>query len=185
VEQESRSAKSPRAFRRIHGHLVLAVLALILARPVPATNLLGAVLVIAGLAVRLWAAGVLEKSRELCTDGPYRYVRHPLYLGSLLSAVGFAVMMNVIWGWIVVLPLFIALYLAQVLDEERHLRNAYGDEHASYSATVPMLLPRPWKRPKGKGRPWQWSRALANREHYHVLFTIGFVALFFAKAWFR
>ncbi len=185
METKRSSSKAALGFRRIHGHFALAVLALLLARPTPAANLAGAVLVILGLALRLWAAGLLEKGGALCTDGPYRYVRHPLYLGSLLAALGFAVMMNVIWGWIVVLPLFIVLYLVQVIEEERHLRNTYGEEHAAFRAAVPMLLPRPWKRPPVKGRSWQWSRALTNREHYHVLFTLAFVALFFAKSWLR
>jgi protein-S-isoprenylcysteine O-methyltransferase Ste14 len=161
------------------------VLALWLARPTPATSVGGAVLVLSGLALRLWAAGFLEKGGELCLDGPYRYVRHPLYLGSLLAALGFAVAMNVIWGWVVVLPLFLGLYLWQVLDEERHLRNTYGEEHAAFRASVPMLLPRPWRPAAGKGRPYRWSQARANREHYHALFTLLFVALFFLKTHFR
>ncbi len=167
--------------RRIHGHVPLALLGLLLARPAPLTSLAGSALVLAGIALRIWAAGLLVKGGELCTDGPYRFLRHPLYLGSLIAAVGFAIMMNVIWGWVIILPLFIILYTLQVLDEERRLRALYGAAHEQYARIVPMLLPRPWKPAAGAGRPWQWSRALANREQWHILTTLILVTLFLIR----
>ena len=167
--------------RRIHGHLVLALLGLWLAQPNLSMNLLGTAVVLVGMALRVWAAGYLEKGGELCTDGPYRYVRHPLYLGSLLAALGFAVMINAVWGWAAVLPLFLALYGIQVLSEERHLAAKYGATHADFAASVPVLLPRFGRPGEGKGRPWRLSQALANREQYHVVVTLLLAALFFFK----
>jgi len=41
-----------------------------------------------GELLRLWAAGHLEKSREVTTSGPYRFTRHPLYMGSTLIGIG-------------------------------------------------------------------------------------------------
>src|SRR5262245_40236752 len=41
----------------------------------------GVLLILAGLAVRTWAAGTLRKQRELAVTGPYAWVRHPLYCG--------------------------------------------------------------------------------------------------------
>ena len=65
------------------------VLALaLLSSPTPLSVAAGALLLIAGEAVRLWAAGHLRKSVELVTVGPYRHVRHPLYLGRLLILTG-------------------------------------------------------------------------------------------------
>jgi len=167
--------------RRIHGHVLLAVLGLWLARPSLGLNLLGSACVLVGLALRVWAAGLLEKGGELCTDGPYRYVRHPLYLGSLLAAVGFAIMINAIWGWAAVLPLFLALYALQVLAEERHLDLTYGAAHADFTSSVPLLIPRFGRVAEGKGRPWRLSQALANREQYHLVVTLLLTALFFLK----
>jgi protein-S-isoprenylcysteine O-methyltransferase Ste14 len=167
--------------RRIHAHIPLALLALLLARPSPATNAVGTALIAAGLAVRLWAAGVLEKNRDLCTHGPYRYVRHPLYLGSLLAALGFAVMMNVRWAWLAVLPLFLILYAAQLLAEERLLRQRYGGAHAEYARQVPLLIPLPGRAASGDTSFWRLRRALANREHYHLLFTVLLLVLFYLK----
>jgi steroid 5-alpha reductase family enzyme len=129
----------------------------------------------------VWASGLLDKGGDLCVDGPYRYVRHPLYLGSVLAAVGFAVMMNVIWGWIVVLPLFALLYTSQVFIEERHLCATYGDAYADFAARVPMLIAWRGRAGRGTGRPWTLAQALQNREHYHVVFTLIVVILFLVK----
>lgn len=166
--------------RRIQLHLPLALLALLLARPQPFTNALGAVMVVLGLAVRAYAAGYLEKGGPLCTDGPYRRVRHPLYLGSLLAAIGFSVMMNTIWAWIAVLPAFVLIYRGQVIAEERFLREQYGEDHARWSAEVPMLLPRLHPASTG-GRRWSAARFFSNREQYHLLVTLVFLTMFWLK----
>jgi len=107
-------------------------------------------------------------------------VRHPLYLGSFVSAVGFCVMVNTLWGWTLVLPLFVLLYAVQVLLEERHLRVRYGEDHARYAARVPMLMPR-FTAARTQSAPWLLKRALANREHWHVLLTLLLAGLFFVK----
>ncbi len=169
--------------RRIHGHLLLALLGLLLARPSLTTNIIGSGLGLAGIALRVWAAGVLEKGKGLCTDGPYRYVRHPLYLGSLLAAIGFTIMMNVVWGWAVVLPLFFALYAAQVHAEEGHLRATFGAAHAEFASEVPLLLPWFSRVAQRNGRPWSLSQALVNREQYHVGTTLLLIAFFFLKGY--
>jgi len=167
--------------RRIQLHLPLALLALLLARPQHLTNILGTVLVLLGLTVRMWAAGVLVKGGGLCTDGPYGLVRHPLYLGSILAALGFAVMMHTIWAWLVVMPVFVALYGWQVSLEECQLRRQYGEAHQEWARRVPLLFPCPCRRAAGEGRTWQLARARANREHYHLLVTVVLVVAFYLK----
>src|SRR5436305_11590255 len=47
--------------------------------------------ILSGLAIRAWAAGHLEKNQTLADSGPYAYTRNPLYLGSFIVALGFAV----------------------------------------------------------------------------------------------
>ena len=176
--------KRLRKFRRIHGHLVLAVLGFVLAEPNLLEIAVGGGIVMVGLLIRVWAAGVLEKNGPLCIDGPYRYVRHPLYLGSFVAAVGFAVMMNVIWGWILILPLFVVLYATQVVSEERHLRSLYGPAHAEFASAVPAIIPRPGRSTAGNGCHWTLERMIENREHYHIAFTLAAAALFLAKVLF-
>jgi protein-S-isoprenylcysteine O-methyltransferase Ste14 len=166
---------------RIYGHFVLALLALGLARPTLKANLIGLLLVVAGMVIRVWAAGLLEKGVRLCTDGPYRFVRHPLYLGSLLGAAGFALMMNVLWGWVIIFPLFAILYGSQVAEEERLLRQRYGEAHAQFARTVPIVFPLPWRIGQPGGARWSFTQMLKNREHYHVVVTLVLAGLFFGK----
>ena len=67
----------------------LAVVAL--ARPTPWSLLVGLPFACAGEALRLWASGHIEKTKRLATGGPYAHSRNPLYVGSLLIALGVAV----------------------------------------------------------------------------------------------
>lgn len=166
---------------RRNAHLPLALIALALARPSLVPYGLGSVLVLLGIGLRAWAAGFLMKGGELCTEGPYRYIRHPLYLGSFLGAVGLSIMANSIWGWVLVLPLFVLVYAAQVIAEERYLGSHYGRAHDQWASRVPLLLPRLRARIAASGQPWRWSQFFANREHYHVLLTLLLVALFLVK----
>jgi protein-S-isoprenylcysteine O-methyltransferase Ste14 len=69
---------------RVFLGFVFAAIVLWLATPGPRTFAAGAAIAILGEALRLWAAGHLEKSKEVTQSGPYRYTRHPLYLGSSL-----------------------------------------------------------------------------------------------------
>ena len=62
---------------------------LILHRPDPAAMFVGAIPVVAGAGLRSWGAGHLIKNDRLTISGPYAYLRHPLYAGTLLLTVGF------------------------------------------------------------------------------------------------
>ena len=68
-----------------------AVIALALARPTWASWRTGVLVALAGEAVRIWAAGHLEKGREVTRSGPYRWMRHPLYVGSSILALGIVI----------------------------------------------------------------------------------------------
>ena len=70
----------------------LAIAAVFLSRPTPLSLLLGPIPIAAGEALRLWATGYLHKNDALTIAGPYAYLRHPLYLGTLLIAAGFLIM---------------------------------------------------------------------------------------------
>src|SRR5712691_4059341 len=72
-------------------YLFIAALILI-SKPTLPLVAMGIVFVIAGEAMRLWAAGHLLKSRELAVSGPYRYTQNPLYLGRFLILTGFCIM---------------------------------------------------------------------------------------------
>jgi hypothetical protein len=128
-----------------------AGLVLWLARPTPRSLQLGLPVAVIGQVLRVWAAGHLEKSREVTTSGPYRFTRHPLYLGSTLMGLGLAVAAN---HWAV--ALLIVGYLAATLwlairTEEAYLRATFGDTYDRYAVgTLPTVarrfsLERAWR----------------------------------------
>ena len=110
-----------------------AGLVLWLAQPTPRSLQLGLPIAVLGQLLRIWAAGHLEKSREVTSSGPYRFTRHPLYLGSTLMGLGLAVAAN---HWAV--ALLIGGYLAATLwlairTEEAYLRATFGDTYDRYA----------------------------------------------------
>ena len=84
-----------------------------LARPTPVSLAAGALVALAGVAMRAWAAGHLRKNQELAVSGPYAHVRNPLYVGTLTTGIGFAIA-GAEWGiGVVLVAFFPAVLLAR------------------------------------------------------------------------
>jgi protein-S-isoprenylcysteine O-methyltransferase Ste14 len=136
---------------------------LILARPTTLTIALGLLIAVLGEVVRLWASGHIEKTRRLATGGPYAHTRNPLYVGSLLLAVGIAVAAASPWAILAIVLYFLAFYPSVMREEARFLAAKFGDEYAGWARDVPAFVPR--LRPAGpRGSRFSWERVRANRE---------------------
>ncbi|MBI4916776.1 MAG: isoprenylcysteine carboxylmethyltransferase family protein [Acidobacteria bacterium] len=107
------------------------------------TNGAGVLLVGLGIAVRLWSAGYVGgcKKRRIVTDGPYRFIRNPLYAGSFLVAAGMCLLGGSWTASLVALALFVALFHATVAVEEHTLETWFGEEYLSYVRRVPRYVP--------------------------------------------
>lgn len=126
-------------------------------------SIMGLVTVALGLAIRSWAAGVINKSKVLATTGPYRLCRHPLYLGSLLMMFGFCVLIGSLLDACVVFGPVLAIYLLTIQREERRLAERHGAAWAQYAATAPQFFPyRPFRQ---FGCDWSFAQWLDNREY--------------------
>jgi protein-S-isoprenylcysteine O-methyltransferase Ste14 len=101
----------------------------------------GSVSIVAGLTVRAAASGHIRKNRELTVTGPYAYTRNPLYLGSILIAVGFAMAARNLWIALAAGALFVAIYLPVIRAEEEYLRSTFTG-YDQYSSHVPRFFPR-------------------------------------------
>src|SRR5918998_6327216 len=86
-----RSLTESLARRRVPLGFGAAVVAVLLARPTLPSWIAGASVALIGEAIRVWAAGHLEKGREVTRSGPYRFSAHPLYVGSSVIAAGVVV----------------------------------------------------------------------------------------------
>jgi protein-S-isoprenylcysteine O-methyltransferase Ste14 len=120
---------------------VFAAAYLWFSRPAAVWILAGGIFVAAGLAVRAAASGHIRKNRELTTTGPYAYTRNPLYLGSILIAIGFAVAARNPWIVLGAIAMFFAIYLPVIRAEEKYLRSAFPG-YDDYASRVPRFFPR-------------------------------------------
>ena len=136
-------AEWSRVARRIRVPMgfAFAVLYLWLARPTWRFIALGTILIVPGLLIRALASGHVRKNEVLATSGPYAYTRNPLYLGSLLIGVGFAVAACSWWVGVVLVVMFFAIYLPVISGEEVFLRQKFP-EFEEYARQVPRLFPR-------------------------------------------
>ncbi len=156
---------------RVFLGFVFAAVVLWLASPTRNSLAAGAAVAILGECLRLWAAGHLEKSKEVTSSGPYRYTRHPLYLGSSIIGIGIAVASHhVIVAAIVIVYMLLTL-TAAMRSEEAHLREKFGDAYDAYAQ----------KRAAPMDRPYSWPRAIANREHHTMLGLAAGLCLLLVK----
>jgi len=94
-----------------------------------------------GVLIRALASGHIRKNAELATTGPYAHTRNPLYLGSIVIALGFIVAARNWWIGLAAAAMFALVYLPVIRAEEAYLRSAFPD-YANYASQVPRLLPR-------------------------------------------
>jgi protein-S-isoprenylcysteine O-methyltransferase Ste14 len=133
---------------------VVAVVVLIAADPTWASWSTGLAVALCGEAIRIWAAGHLEKSREITRSGPYRWTRHPLYVGSGVIALGVVIAARHPVVTIVTLVYMAATLAAAIRTEEAFLSGAFGDIYNRYRASTAQPMER----------RFSLTRAVRNRE---------------------
>src|SRR4051794_8649567 len=169
-----------RIARRIRVPLgfLFAVLYIWLANPSWTSLALGCVIAAPGIWLRAIASGHVKKNTELTTTGPYAYTRNPLYLGSVIIALGFGVASRSPWIALGIVVLFLAIYLPVIKSEETFLRGAFP-EFDSYAKRVPRLIPR-FSAEKDSA-PGLFSRELyAKHREYNAL--VGSLLMMLALA---
>lgn len=156
---------------------VFAPLVLILANPSRESIVVGTLVGLVGEGVRVWAAGHLNKAREVTSSGPYRYVAHPLYVGSSIMGVGLGIASrNPIAAGLIVMYLVVTLRAA-IKSEETFLRRTFGDQYDLY---------RRWDRANDRAsrsaRRFSMAQAVANREYRALVGLLAAMLLLALKA---
>lgn len=129
------------------------VLMLVYADPTITTLAAGFAVALVGESIRFWGVSIAGSetrttgvvgATNLITDGPFGYVRNPLYVGNILMYVGCGIMSNALTPWLTVgaFVWFVLQYHLIVSREEEHLRTAFGEEYTAYLKNVPRFLPR-------------------------------------------
>jgi protein-S-isoprenylcysteine O-methyltransferase Ste14 len=154
---------------------VFGVLVLILAQPTRQSLIAGISIAACGELFRIWAAGHLHKSREVTASGPYRWVPHPLYLGSSVMGIGLAVACASIPVAILIALYLVTALTAAIKSEETYLRRAFGEQYDLYRSGVEAQ-----RRSSGPAsrRRFSLAQAMANREWRAVVgLVIGMLLL--------
>ncbi|MGH9393622.1 MAG: methyltransferase family protein [Terriglobales bacterium] len=147
---------------------------LLLAHPRLRTLALGLPIAVIGVALRAAAAGHIRKNDELATQGPYRYTRNPLYLGSSVLGAGLVIAAGSWWLALLAVLLLGLVYLPVIRQEERYLSARFGEAFQAYAARVPRLLPRWPARPAAASAGFSFALYRRHREYQALL---GFAAL--------
>ena len=128
---------------------------------------LATLLVAFGALVRTWGAAYLRASvvhdaklhsAVLVADGPYRYVRHPLYFASIVSTLGTGLMASRL-GFVIIVGTLTLLYLRLVGREEAQLQEQQGEAYSEFRRHVPRLWPSLAPRVPATGAKPQWGQA--------------------------
>lgn len=174
-------AEWSRVARRIRVPLgfAFAVLYFWLARPTWRFLLLGAALIVPGLLIRALASGHVRKNEALATSGPYAYTRNPLYLGSLLIGLGFAVASRSLWVLVVLIAMFFVIYVPVIRGEENFLRDKFP-EFEEYARRVPRMFPR-IGRSSDQGSRFSFDLYWQHREYNALVGALGMIAALVAK----
>jgi len=117
-------------------------------------TILGAIFYFSGVGLYLWGlitmrsqfavssmfGAELYREHKLVTNGPFAIIRHPLYMGVLLSAIG-ALFVFKTWSMVVFTPLSLVV-IGRAEREEKLLEQEFGEEWKAYIAKVPKWFPK-------------------------------------------
>jgi len=157
---------------------------------VPAVIVLSALIAAVAVGLRVWGTAWLGtntvlhgqmKAGAVMADGPYRYVRNPLYLGSWCMFAAMAFVMPTT-GALFAMLLLTAFLLRLILGEEAFLARQLGQPYRDYLSAVPRLFPRLRAKlwPGGiqpTGRTPQWLRAVISEVNpIGVFITMAFIS---------
>ena len=161
---------------RVPTGFVFGIIAVWLSHPTWNSLAFGTTIAVIGEAVRVWAAGHLEKGREVTVSGPYALTRHPLYAGSTVIGVGLAIASASVVVTTLVLAYLAITLSAAIRTEETHLTEKFGTTYPDYRAGRTATV----------SRAFSVSRAMRNREYRAViglLLVIGVLAVKAAFHW--
>ncbi len=154
----------------------------------------GALIVAVGAAIRTWATAYIQSdvvhdmdlhADRLVADGPYRYVRNPLYLGVLFLSAGMGLMASRL-GWWVLFAANTMFYLRLAFREEAALAATQGESYLAYKKAVPRIVPSLTPRLPSSGRAPQWRQAFVGESFmwaFAVVTLMFAVTLWSRRAW--
>jgi len=133
----------------------------------PTVIVIGALVAASGMILRIWGAAYLGygtvhhgqmQAGAVMADGPYRYMRNPLYVGGWFMMAAMAFIMPPT-GALLVMATMTIFFLRLILGEEAFLSEKLGEPYRDYLRAVPRLLPRFRGAPPSAGDKPHWLTA--------------------------
>ncbi|HDZ76707.1 MAG TPA: isoprenylcysteine carboxylmethyltransferase family protein [Candidatus Omnitrophica bacterium] len=137
--------------------------------------------IIVGLFIRLWANGYAIKMEKLTVSGPYAFVRHPLYLGTMFLVIGFVIMLKFYYIGICFIILMSIVYYRTIRNEEMWLEDIFKQRYRDYKRNVSAILPRIIPYRGGEKWPFSFSRLMQSKEYKVFLWMIILAITFHLK----
>lgn len=159
------------ARRRVPLGFAFGAVVLWLAQPTIRSIAIGMSIAACGEALRIWAAGHLNKAREVTASGPYRWFAHPLYVGSAVMGAGVAIASASLLVGAIIATYLAPTLTAAIVTEEAFLRRAFGDRYDRYRSAGQRSV-----------RRFSPRQAIANREHRAVAGFLAAILLLLLKA---
>ena len=129
------------------------IVMVVFAQPTLTSLVVGFAIVGMGEAIRFWGVSIAGSETRttgtvggtyLITNGPFAYVRNPLYVGNMLLYAGVGVMSMALFPWLLIVAVlwFYIQYSLIVSKEEEYLTEQFGDEYTHYRKHVRRFFPR-------------------------------------------
>lgn len=114
-------------------------------------TIMGLIMVFCRIPLKIWAIKTLNEfwsiqieirsNQELITSGPYKYLRHPSYLGTIVEVIGGTLTANAYYTLLFACLIYMPLLLMRIKLEEKELIKKFGIEYKNYMKAIPALFP--------------------------------------------
>ena len=121
---------------------------------VNSSTIIGFCFLLTGICFRVWSINVLGKNftatvkitreHELIRTGPYKFIRHPSYLGAFIAIVGCPIFLNDTFTIFIACIAMMTAYYFRINVEERTLSNHFGEFYEDYKKETYRLVPLIW-----------------------------------------
>lgn len=123
------------------------------AHPTTLSMIIGFLLTLCGEGIRFWGVSIAGSETRttgrvggtyLITNGPFAYVRNPLYVGNMVLYAGVGVMSMALMPWLLIMAIvwFYIQYHLIVTQEEEYLAARFGEEYEKYKKAVGRFVPK-------------------------------------------
>jgi protein-S-isoprenylcysteine O-methyltransferase Ste14 len=168
----------------------LIFLLLIFGQPTVKSATIGLLLIMLGELFRIYSVGFIgtisrtrsqSTGQRLITEGPFSFVRNPLYVANFLITLGFTVFGGSLWLLGLTVVLFIVQYYFIVAYEENLLLAKFGEEYEEYRLRVPRWIPDRWPNLDQMMWPDTFTPALKSEKRtLTTIFSLIFLLALFA-----